>query len=71
MAIHLLDKTVPEIGCDTGPVAKRIGLGVPTTDHTIERDYARICDPDEIAVYVNRIPYDNPTTRESLSETGP
>ena len=71
MATHLLDKAVLEIGFDAEPVAKRIGLGVVATDHTIERDYARICDPDEIAVYVNRIPYDNPTTRESLSETGP
>jgi len=56
---------------DANPVARRIGLVALATDHTTERDFARICDPDEIGVYVNRIAFENPTTPESLTKTGP
>lgn len=56
---------------DASPVAKRIGLIALATDHTSELDFARICDPAEVGVYVTRIAYDNPTTPESLRLTGP
>jgi maleate isomerase len=56
---------------DTSPVTKRIGLIALATDHTSELDFARICDPDEVGVYVTRISYDNPTTPDSLRLTGP
>lgn len=56
---------------DARPVKNRIGLIVLATDHTSECDFARLCDPDEIGVYANRIHYQNPGTRENLLATGP
>ncbi|MCG8491242.1 MAG: ectoine utilization protein EutA [Sneathiellales bacterium] len=56
---------------DTTPVPKRIGLVALATDHTSELDFSRICNPEEVGVYVARIAYDNPTTPESLKKTGP
>jgi len=56
---------------DDRPVAVRIALVALATDHTSERDFARICDPAEVGVYTNRIAFQNPTTRESLLRTGP
>jgi maleate isomerase len=56
---------------DDRPVPKRIALIVLATDHTTERDFARICDPDQIGVYTNRIDFENPTTRDALLQTGP
>lgn len=56
---------------DISPVAKRIGLIALATDHTSELDFARMCDPEEVGVYVTRIAYDNPTTPDSLRRTGP
>ncbi|MCG7627765.1 ectoine utilization protein EutA [Epibacterium sp. MM17-32] len=53
------------------PVRRRIALVVLATDHTSERDFARICDPAEVGVYTNRIAFENPTTRDSLLRTGP
>ncbi|MTI45094.1 maleate isomerase [Roseibium hamelinense] len=53
------------------PAPKRIGLIALATDQTAERDFARICDPDEAAVYVSRVPYENPTTVENLRLMGP
>lgn len=56
---------------DARPVKKRIALVALATDHTTERDFARLCDPDEVGIYVNRIDYQNPGTRENLLATGP
>lgn len=56
---------------DDRPVRKRIALVALATDHTSERDFARICDPDQVGVYTNRIAFENPTTKESLLKTGP
>lgn len=53
------------------PVKKRIALVVLATDHTTERDFARICDPETVGIYANRIDYTNPGTRENLLATGP
>ena len=41
------------------------------TDHTTERDFARICRPDEVGVYGNRILYENPTTPDNLLRMQP
>ena len=58
---HLMDRPVP----------RRIGLVALATDHTSERDFARLCDPDLVGVYVTRIAYENPTTVQNLRKTGP
>lgn len=65
------DANVSGITLDPLPVPKRIGLIVLATDHTSERDFARICDPDEVGVYTSRVAYENPTTPENLSQMGP
>lgn len=51
---------------DPRPVAHRVGLVALSTDHTSEVDYARILCPAGIGVYVNRIPFANPVTPETL-----
>jgi maleate isomerase len=56
---------------DDRPVPKRIALIALATDHTTERDFARICNPAQVGIYVNRIAFKNPTTREALLQTGP
>jgi len=56
---------------DARAIAKRIGLVVLATDHTTESDFARLMQGRDVGVYVNRIPYENPTTHESLQRTGP
>lgn len=56
---------------DDRPVPHRIGLIVLATDHTTERDFARVCRPDEVAVYANRIAHENPTTPENLFRMQP
>ncbi|QAX30630.1 ectoine utilization protein EutA [Leisingera sp. NJS204] len=68
--IHATPSRVPA-RLDHRPVKKRIALVALATDHTSERDFARICDPDRVGVYVNRIAFENPTTRETLLKTGP
>jgi maleate isomerase len=52
---------------DPRPVAHRVGLVALSTDHTSELDYARILCPAGIGVYVNRIPFANPVTPETLA----
>ncbi len=51
---------------DARPVAHRVGLVALSTDHTSEVDYARILCPAGIGLYVNRIPFTNPVTPETL-----
>ncbi|EBA18273.1 Asp/Glu/Hydantoin racemase family protein [Roseobacter sp. SK209-2-6] len=68
--IHATPSRVPA-RLDARSVPKRIALVTLATDHTSERDFARICDPDRIGVYVNRIAFENPTTKETLLKTGP
>ncbi|MCO5965443.1 ectoine utilization protein EutA [Sinorhizobium meliloti] len=48
------------------PIAKRVGLVILATDHTTEVDFQRMVASDGVGVYVNRIPYANPTTPENL-----
>jgi len=68
--IHSTLSRLP-VRLDGRPVKKRIALVALATDHTSERDFARICDPDQVGVYVNRIEFENPTTKETLLKTGP
>lgn len=51
---------------DPRPVTHRVGLLALATDHTSEVDYARILCPAGIGIYVNRIPFSNPVTPETL-----
>lgn len=51
---------------DPRPVAHRVGLVALSTDHTSEVDYARILTPAGVGIYVNRIPFANPVTPETL-----
>lgn len=51
---------------DKRPVTHRIGLVALATDHTSEVDYARILTPAGVGIYVNRIPFANPVTPETL-----
>ena len=56
---------------DDRPVRHRIGLVALATDHTSEVDYARMLAPRGIGVYVNRVPYANPVTPETLAAMEP
>jgi maleate isomerase len=56
--------TAPQL--DERPAAHRIGVIVLATDHTSERDFAAICPRDEVALYVTRVAYENPTTPANL-----
>jgi len=56
---------------DARPVKRRIGLVLLATDHTTERDFARMCPRDEVGIYANRIAYENPTTPENLLRMQP
>ncbi|WBU63898.1 maleate cis-trans isomerase family protein [Paracoccus aerodenitrificans] len=52
------------------PAQHRFGLIALATDLTVEGDAARLL-PDNCRLYVTRIAFDNPTTRENLLKTGP
>ena len=43
----------------------RIGLITLATDFTIEQDFRRICHNQNVDIYVNRIPFDNPLNHEN------
>ncbi len=67
MKTDIVSQSDMPLAFDDRPVPRRIGLVLLATDHTTERDFARICQPDEVGVYANRIAYENPTTPENLS----
>ena len=56
---------------DERPARWRIGVLVLTTDHTTERDFARICRDLDVAVYVARVPFSNPVNEVSLRAMQP
>lgn len=56
---------------DADTAARRVGVIALSTDHTTERDFARLVAPAGVAIHVNRIGYDNPSTPENLARTGP
>lgn len=49
----------------------RLGMIVLATDMTVERDARQLIAPDEAAFHVSRIPFENPTTPDSLRAMGP
>lgn len=56
---------------DERPVARRIGLLVLATDHTSERDFARMAPLGEVGLYSARVAYANPTTPANLRAMQP
>lgn len=46
---------------------RRIGLLALETDHTMEGDFARLAHGCDVAVFVNRVPYDQPESPEDLA----
>lgn len=67
----MTDESARALSLDPRPVRRRIGLVVLATDHTTERDFARICPKDGLGVYVSRIANENPTTPENLRRMQP
>lgn len=51
---------------DARPSRWRVGFLALSTDFTAERDFALLNPSHELAFYVNRVPFANPTTRENL-----
>lgn len=49
----------------------RVGLVLLSTDATTEADFARLVSGERLRLHANRIAFANPTTPESLAETGP
>jgi maleate isomerase len=60
-----------QLALDERPARWRIGLIALASDHTTERDFARMSPGPEVAVYVNRIANANPTTVENLRKMQP
>lgn len=69
-ATQIQKSTVPLL-LDARQVDKRIGLVLLATDHTTERDFARMCPHHRAAIYANRILNENPTTPENLRRMQP
>lgn len=65
------NKVATRVVLDARPAKWRVGLIALATDHTVERDFARMCPSDEIAIYVNRVSNVNPTTHENLRKMLP
>ena len=43
----------------------KIGVITLSTDFTIEQDFRRICHDQNVDIYVNRIPFENPLNKEN------
>ena len=43
----------------------KIGLITLSTDFTIEQDFRRVCHDQNVDIYVNRIPFENPLNYEN------
>ena len=56
---------------DERPARWRVGVIALATDHTTERDFARMCPSTEVAIYVTRVFNQNPTTVENLRRMKP
>ncbi len=56
---------------DERPARWRIGLIALASDHTTERDFARMSPGPEVAVYVSRVFNENPITVENLRRMKP
>lgn len=53
-------------GLEPRPARWRVGLIALATDHTSERDFAAMRPTDDLAVYVNRVAFENPATEDNL-----
>jgi len=51
---------------DPRPARWRVGLIVLATDHTSERDFARLSPSEDLAIYANRVSFSNPPDEENL-----
>ncbi len=65
---HLL-KHSPKLAAR--PARWRVGLIALATDHTSERDFAAMCPDRNLAIYVNRIAFANPASKENLLSMQP
>ena len=52
----------PRISKSSNP---KIGVITLSTDFTIEQDFRRICHNQNVNIYVNRIPFENPLNKEN------
>ena len=52
----------PHISKSSNP---KIGVIAVSTDFTIEQDFRRICHNQNVDIYVNRIPFENPLNKEN------
>lgn len=71
MDANLIRMSGTAVVFDERQVEKRIGLVILATDHTTERDFARMCPHDRVGVYCNRILNENPTTPVNLRRMQP
>ena len=56
---------------DESEVRWRIGVIALATDRILERDFALMCPDASLGIYINRIAFANPTTRENLLAMAP
>ena len=56
------DDIKPRISKSFNP---KIGVIALSTDFTIEQDFRRICHNQNVDIYVNRIPFENPLNKEN------
>ncbi len=66
-----MKKEPQEFSLDPRAERYRIGVVVLATDHTTERDFARMCPRQDVGVYVNRVAFENPATPENLARMQP
>ena len=52
----------PRISKSSNP---KIGVIALSTDFTIEQDFRRVCHNQNVDIYVNRIPFENPLNKEN------
>jgi maleate isomerase len=71
MTMRAVERLSVSVELDDRPLRYRIGLVALSTDHTLEHDMDDICGGDEIGVYVTRVAFANPMTRENLVAMGP
>lgn len=66
MEASIVQRSRVPVELDEGSAVKRIGLVVLSTDLTYERDFQRVCSANQVALYANRVLFENPTTPENL-----
>lgn len=71
MDVSVVQPSPVQVNLDDGAQVKKIGLVALSTDLTFERDFHRICSPDRVGIYANRVLFENPTTPENLRKMLP